>query len=324
MLHQAAIPSVPRSVEDPVTSNRANIDGLAQPAGGGARRQGEARRLRRVVVGLRQHAERCRSVETCRPDAALALRAAEAGGGAVPASCSPALYGLETVTIRYFNVFGPRQDPVVALLRRHLALHHARFCDGAAAEDLRRRRAHARLHLRGQRRGRGVLARVRRPEGQRAGDQRRHRRPHLAEPVLFRTMRDDRRRHRSSRSTPRPRAGDVKRLAGRHRQGQGAPRLRADRDRSRTASRRTVDWYRTSAPGLTPADRCATCSADYFAGASSIVAGSDTLKPSLAITRTRRGARSDLLVGQRQLADRETRGHGLPRVVPRQPAARGR
>ena len=37
-----------------------------------------------------------------------------------------ALYGLETVTIRYFNVFGPRQDPSSPLLGRDLALHHAR------------------------------------------------------------------------------------------------------------------------------------------------------------------------------------------------------
>ena len=57
------------------------------------------------------------------------------------------LYGLETVTTRYFNVFGPRQDPgspysgVISLfidaLRR-----------GTTADDSRRRRADARLHLR--------------------------------------------------------------------------------------------------------------------------------------------------------------------------------
>ena len=48
-----------------------------------------------------------------------------------------ALYGLETVSIRYFNVFGPRQDPGVALLGRDLALHHAR------SSPARRRRSTA-------------------------------------------------------------------------------------------------------------------------------------------------------------------------------------
>ena len=40
------------------------------------------------------------------------------------------LYGLETVTIRYFNVFGPRQDPGVAVLRRHLAVHRRALLEG--------------------------------------------------------------------------------------------------------------------------------------------------------------------------------------------------
>ncbi len=63
------------------------------------------------------------------------------------------LYGLETVAIRYFNVFGPRQDPsspysgVISLFITHLLA-------GKAPEDLRRRRPDARLHLRRQRRRR--------------------------------------------------------------------------------------------------------------------------------------------------------------------------
>ena len=70
VLHQAAIPSVPRSVDDPIASNRANIDATLQRAGRGARRRREAAGLRRVVVGLRRR-----------------RRAAEARGHAGRARC---------------------------------------------------------------------------------------------------------------------------------------------------------------------------------------------------------------------------------------------
>ena len=82
VLHQAAIPSVPRSVKDPVTSHRANVDAHAAGAAGRARRRRQARRLRRIVVGLRRH----RGAAEARGHAAapaVALRAAEAGRRAV-------------------------------------------------------------------------------------------------------------------------------------------------------------------------------------------------------------------------------------------------
>ena len=76
------------------------------------------------------------------------------------------LYGFETVTTRYFNVFGPRQDPgspysgVISLFIK--ALH-----EKTRADHLWRRRADPRLHLRHQRRrrrdpGRGDAGRRRR------------------------------------------------------------------------------------------------------------------------------------------------------------------
>ena len=87
VLHQAAIPSVPRSVEDPVTSNRANIDAslnllvAARDAG-----------VRRVVYAGSSSAygnsPTLPKVETMPTGAAVAVCAAEARGGTVPARCS--------------------------------------------------------------------------------------------------------------------------------------------------------------------------------------------------------------------------------------------
>ena len=109
VLHQAAIPSVPRSVKDPVTSNRANIDGslnilvAARDAGvkrlvyaGSSSAYGDTPTLPK------------REDMPTRPLSPYALQKLVA-----EQYCQmfTQLYGLETVTIRYFNVFGPRQDP---------------------------------------------------------------------------------------------------------------------------------------------------------------------------------------------------------------------
>jgi nucleoside-diphosphate-sugar epimerase len=109
VLHQAAIPSVPRSVEDPITSNRANIDSTlnilvaARDAG-----------VKRVVYAgsssaygntptLPKHEDM--------PTNPLSPYALQKLVGEQYMQMFTSLYGLETVTIRYFNVFGPRQDP---------------------------------------------------------------------------------------------------------------------------------------------------------------------------------------------------------------------
>jgi nucleoside-diphosphate-sugar epimerase len=109
VLHQAAIPSVPRSVQDPITSNRANIDATlnvlvaARDAG-----------VKRVVYAgsssaygntetLPKHEEM--------PTGPLSPYALQKLVGEQYMQMFTRLYGLETVTIRYFNVFGPRQDP---------------------------------------------------------------------------------------------------------------------------------------------------------------------------------------------------------------------
>src|SRR2546430_1031941 len=109
VLHQAAIPSVPRSVQDPITSNRANVDASLNILV--AARDARIKRL--VYAGS---SSAYGNTPTLPKDESMA-----------PAPLSPyalqklvaeqycqiftRLYGLETVTTRYFNVFGPRQDP---------------------------------------------------------------------------------------------------------------------------------------------------------------------------------------------------------------------
>ena len=109
VLHQAAIPSVPRSVQDPITSNRANIDAslnvlvAARDAG-----------VKRVVYAGSSSAygntPTLPKVETM-PTAPLSPYALQKLVAEQYCQMFTELYGLETVTIRYFNVFGPRQDP---------------------------------------------------------------------------------------------------------------------------------------------------------------------------------------------------------------------
>jgi nucleoside-diphosphate-sugar epimerase len=109
VLHQAAIPSVPRSVEDPITSNRANIDAslnvlvAARDAG-----------VKRVVYAGSSSAygdtPTLPKVETM-GTAPLSPYALQKLVAEQYCQMFTRLYGLETVTIRYFNVFGPRQDP---------------------------------------------------------------------------------------------------------------------------------------------------------------------------------------------------------------------
>src|SRR6202171_376612 len=109
VLHQAAIPSVPRSVEDPITSNRANIDAslnvlvAARDAG-----------VKRVVYAGSSSAYGNTLTLPKREDMPpnpLSPYALQKLVAELYCQMFTRLYGFETVTIRYFNVFGPRQDP---------------------------------------------------------------------------------------------------------------------------------------------------------------------------------------------------------------------
>jgi UDP-N-acetylglucosamine/UDP-N-acetyl-alpha-D-glucosaminouronate 4-epimerase len=109
VLHQAAIPSVPRSVTDPLTSNRANIDATLSVLV--AARDAGVRRL--VYAGSSSAYGNTptlpkREVMAPQPLSPYALQKLV---GEQYCQLFTRLYGLETVTTRYFNVFGPRQDP---------------------------------------------------------------------------------------------------------------------------------------------------------------------------------------------------------------------
>jgi nucleoside-diphosphate-sugar epimerase len=109
VLHQAAIPSVPRSVQDPVTSNRANIDATLNVLVA-ARNAG----VKRVVYAGSSSAYGDTPTLPKREDMPtnpLSPYALQKLVGEQYLKLFTDLYGLETVTIRYFNVFGPRQDP---------------------------------------------------------------------------------------------------------------------------------------------------------------------------------------------------------------------
>jgi UDP-glucose 4-epimerase len=109
VLHQAALPSVPRSVDDPIASNQNNIDGTlnvliaARDAG-----------VKRVVYASSSSAygnsPTLPKKEDMKPEP-LSPYAVTKLVGEYYCKVFYDLYGLETVSLRYFNVFGPHQDP---------------------------------------------------------------------------------------------------------------------------------------------------------------------------------------------------------------------
>jgi nucleoside-diphosphate-sugar epimerase len=109
VFHEAAIPSVPRSINDPVPSHNVNINGTFNVL-----RAAVAGKVRRVVYAASSSAYGdtlvLPKVETMSPKPQSPYALQKLTGEyylSVFASC----YGLETVSLRYFNVFGPRQDP---------------------------------------------------------------------------------------------------------------------------------------------------------------------------------------------------------------------
>ena len=109
VLHQAAIPSVPRSVKDPIASNRANVDATLNVLV--AARDAKVRRL--VFAGSSSAYGNTPTLPKHEgmPANPLSPYALQKVIGEQYLQMFTALYGLETVSIRYFNVFGPRQDP---------------------------------------------------------------------------------------------------------------------------------------------------------------------------------------------------------------------
>jgi nucleoside-diphosphate-sugar epimerase len=107
--HEAAIPSVPRSIAAPVASHEANATGTLRVLEG-ARNKG----VRRVVYAGSSSAygetPTLPKVETM-PAAPLSPYAVSKLTGEHYCQVYARAFGLETVVLRYFNVFGPRQDP---------------------------------------------------------------------------------------------------------------------------------------------------------------------------------------------------------------------
>jgi len=109
VFHQAAIPSVPKSVLDPVGSNRANVDGTVSVLV--AARDAK---VKRVIYAASSSAygdtPTLPKHEAMRPDPISPYAVAKLASEHYMISFYRC-YGLETVCLRYFNIFGPRQDP---------------------------------------------------------------------------------------------------------------------------------------------------------------------------------------------------------------------
>jgi len=108
VFHEAAIPSVPKSVADPAASNRANVEGTVNLLI--AARDAKVKRV--VYAGsssIYGESPTLPKHEAMPPDPISPYAVSKLAGELYMASFYR-VYGLETVTLRYFNVFGPHQD----------------------------------------------------------------------------------------------------------------------------------------------------------------------------------------------------------------------
>lgn len=141
VFHLAAIPSVPRSIREPVPSHEVNVDGTFNVF-----RACVEGKVRRVVFAASSSAygdtETLPKVETMIPRP-LSPYAAQKVMGEHYASTFHLCYGLEAVSLRFFNVYGERQDPsspysgVISVFMSAL-INHARptiFGDGEQSRD---------------------------------------------------------------------------------------------------------------------------------------------------------------------------------------------
>jgi UDP-glucose 4-epimerase len=110
VFHQAALPSVPRSIQDPLTSNATNVIGTLNLLL--AARDSDVRRVvfasSSSIYGINAALPK-REDMTPLPVSPYAVAKLACEGYCRSFS---EVYGLETVSLRYFNIFGPRQDPL--------------------------------------------------------------------------------------------------------------------------------------------------------------------------------------------------------------------
>ena len=141
VFHLAAIPSVPRSIKEPLPSHDVNINGSFNVF-----RAAQACGVKRVVYAASSSAygdtEVLPKVETMQANPRSPY-AAQKLMGEYYASVFSSCFGLETVSLRFFNVFGPRQDPgsaysgVLSLFMKSLITGQAPtiFGDGGQSRD---------------------------------------------------------------------------------------------------------------------------------------------------------------------------------------------
>jgi len=141
VFHLAAIPSVPRSIDDPQPSHEVNIDGTFNVF-----RAAKEAGVRRIVYAASSSAygdnETLPKIETmvAHPKSPYAVQKLV---GEYYASVFDSCFGMETVALRFFNVYGPRQDPssaysgVLSLFMKHLLARTSPtiFGDGEQSRD---------------------------------------------------------------------------------------------------------------------------------------------------------------------------------------------
>jgi len=107
--HQAALPSVPRSIEDPISSNRVNVDGTLNVLVA-ARDCGAKKVVYASSSSVYGDTPTLPKREDMTPNPKSPYAATKLAGEYYCQIFSE-IYGLKTASLRYFNVFGPRQDP---------------------------------------------------------------------------------------------------------------------------------------------------------------------------------------------------------------------
>ena len=110
VFHEAAIPSVPRSVRDPLVSHRANATGTVTMLTA-ARDAGVKRFIYAASSSAYGDTPTLPKTETMATDP-LSPYAVDKLSGENYCRAFHTVYGMQTVALRYFNVFGPRQDPL--------------------------------------------------------------------------------------------------------------------------------------------------------------------------------------------------------------------
>ena len=123
VFHQAALPSVPRSVQDPLTTQRRQRQRDAERAARRARRGRAPRRLRLVVVGLRQRAAAAQARGDAAPARSRPTRVAKLAAEGYCRSFSR-VYGARDRRAALLQRLRPAPGPALAVRRGDPALHH--------------------------------------------------------------------------------------------------------------------------------------------------------------------------------------------------------